>query len=52
MPTEFRPAAVEDKSRVGDWEVDTIIGKNYHQATVVFVGRNFKFTLIKKIPTK
>ena len=26
---EERPQAVEDKSRVGDWEVDLVIGKGY-----------------------
>jgi IS30 family transposase len=29
---DFRPAIVEEKSRIGDWEVDTIIAKNHHQA--------------------
>ncbi|NOQ32263.1 MAG: IS30 family transposase [Helicobacteraceae bacterium] len=49
---DFRPAIVEDKSRVGDWEVDTIIGKNHHQAIVTLVDRNSKFTLMKKVPAK
>ena len=26
-----RPLIVEDKSRIGDWEVDTIIGRYHHQ---------------------
>ena len=29
---DFRPAIVEEKSRISDWEVDTIIAKNHHQA--------------------
>nr|WP_294965789.1 hypothetical protein [Sulfurimonas sp.] len=49
---EFRPAIVEDKSRVGDWEADTIIGKNHHQAIVTLVDRNSKFTLMKKVVAK
>lgn len=49
---EFRPAIVEDKSRVGDWEVDTVIGKNHHQAIVTLVDRNSKFTLMKKVEAK
>jgi IS30 family transposase len=49
---EFRPTVVEDKSRVGDWEVDTIIGKNHHQAIVTLVDRNSKFTLMKKVEAK
>ncbi len=52
IPIDFRPAVVEDKSRVGDWEVDTIIGKNHHQAIVTLVDRNSKFTLMKKVPAK
>jgi len=49
---DFRPTVVEDKSRVGDWEVDTIIGKNHHQAIVTLVDRNSKFTLMKKVEAK
>jgi len=49
---DFRPAIVEEKSRVGDWEVDTIIGKSHHQAIVTLVDRNSKFTLMKKVEAK
>jgi IS30 family transposase len=49
---EFRPVIVENKSRVGDWEVDTVIGKNHHQAIVTIVDRNSKFTLMKKVEAK
>jgi IS30 family transposase len=52
IPIDFRPAIVEDKLRVGDWEVDTIIGKNHHQAIVTIVDRNSKFTLMKKVEAK
>ena len=27
-----RPAAVSNKERLGDWEIDTVIGKNHQQA--------------------
>lgn len=47
----FRPAIVEEKSRIGDQEVDSIIGKNHHQA-IALVDRNSKFTLMKKVETK
>jgi IS30 family transposase len=43
----FRPAIEEENSRVGDLKVDTIIGKNHHQAIVTRVDRNSKFTLMK-----
>jgi len=47
-----RPLVVEEKSRVGDWEIDTIIGKNHHQGIVTIVDRHSKFTLMKKVPSK
>lgn len=47
-----RPAIVEDKSRIGDWEVDTIIGRYHHQGIVTLVDRHSKFTLMKKVPSK
>ncbi len=47
-----RPKIVEKKSRIGDFEVDTIIGK-YHQGAIVsIVDRKSKFTLLKKVDTK
>lgn len=49
---DFRPKIVEDKSKIGDWEVDIIIGKNYHQVIVTLVDRNSKFTLMKKVEAK
>ncbi len=47
-----RPLIVEEKSRVGDWEVDTIIGRYHHQGIVTVVDRHSKFTLMKKVPSK
>lgn len=47
-----RPLIVEEKSRVGDWEVDTIIGRYHHQGIVTIVDRCSKFTLMKKVPSK
>ena len=47
-----RPYIVEAKSRVGDWEIDTVIGKNHHQGIVTIVDRHSKFTLMKKVPSK
>jgi IS30 family transposase len=47
-----RPKIVEEKSRVGDWEGDTIesSGKNAYIAT--FVDRKTKFLLAKLLPDK
>ena len=47
-----RPAVVDNKERVGDWEVDTIIGKNHKGALVTAVERKFKFCCIAHVPRK
>lgn len=31
---DLRPSIVDQKQRLGDWEIDTIIGKNRKQAIV------------------
>ncbi|MCP4883173.1 MAG: IS30 family transposase, partial [Flavobacteriales bacterium] len=47
-----RPEIVEDKSRIGDWEIDTMIGKNHKGALVTIVDRKSKFTLIAQVDRK
>jgi len=47
-----RPEIVEQKVRIGDWEIDTVIGKNHQGALVTIVDRVSKFTLIKKVDSK
>jgi len=47
-----RPKIVEKKSRVGDWEIDTMIGANHQGALVTIVDRCSKFALIKHVPSK
>jgi len=47
-----RPEIVDEKSRVGDWEIDTIIGKSHKQAILSIVERMSKFTLLKKLNDK
>ena len=49
---EERPDIVETKTRIGDWEIDTVIGKNHKGALVTIVDRVSKFTLIKKVDSK
>jgi IS30 family transposase len=49
---EDRPAIVETRSRVGDWEADTIIGKSHRQAIVSIVERKTGWTLIRKVERK
>ncbi|MEM1003024.1 MAG: IS30 family transposase [Bacteroidota bacterium] len=47
-----RPAVVEEKHRIGDWEIDTIIGKDRKHSVVSIVERKSKFTLLKKISAR
>lgn len=44
-----RPTIVAEKSRVGDWEIDTIIGKQRQQAVISIVERFSKKTILKKV---
>ena len=47
-----RPAIVEAKERIGDWEADTIIGKQHKQALVSLTERKSRFSLIYKVERK
>ena len=46
---EKRPQIVEKKIRIGDWEGDTVVGKNHQGALVTLVDRKSKLTLIGKV---
>ena len=46
---EDRPKIVERKTRIGDWEGDTVVGKNHLGALVTLVDRKSKLTLIGKV---
>ena len=47
-----RPTVVDEKIRLGDWEIDTVIGKNHQGVLVTIVDRVSKFTLIKIVASK
>ena len=49
---EERPEIVDQRSRIGDWEVDTIIGKNHKQAIVTLTERKTKLSLMKRVKQK
>jgi len=49
---EQRPAIVDTRRRFGDWECDTVIGKNHRQALVTVVERKSRLTLIAKVVRK
>src|SRR5271170_1408834 len=45
-----RPAIVAEKSRIGDWEADTIIGAGHQGAIMSHVERKSKYTKLAKLP--
>ncbi|RDV23878.1 IS30 family transposase [Alteromonas aestuariivivens] len=49
---EHRPAIVNRKKRFGDWEADTVLGKQGTGAIVSLVERKSKLYLIRKVPAK
>jgi IS30 family transposase len=44
-----RPAIVETRHRLGDWEVDTIIGKGHRHAIVSLTERKSRLALLRKV---
>lgn len=47
-----RPAVVEERSRLGDWEADTIIGKGHRGALVTSVERKTRYILACTVKRK
>ena len=47
-----RPDIVTQKSRIGDWEGDTVIGKNQQGAVVTLVERFSRYTLARRVDSK
>ena len=46
---EKRPAVVDQRKRIGDWEVDTIVGKGHRQAIVSLTERKSRLVLLRKV---
>lgn len=46
---EERPLIVEQRERLGDWEVDTLVGKGHRGALVSLVERKSRYTLIQPV---
>jgi IS30 family transposase len=46
---EERPQVVERRARFGDWEADTIIGRNHQQAILSLTERKSRLCLLKKV---
>jgi IS30 family transposase len=49
---DLRPVIVDNNERIGDWEIDTIIGKHHQQAIVSIVERRSKLTRLVKVERK
>jgi len=49
---EKRPAIVDTKERIGDWEADTVIGRGHQGVLVTAVERKSKLTVIRYSPSK
>ena len=47
-----RPKIVERKNRIGDFEIDTVIGRHHVGALVTVVDRKSKYAIIKKVSSK
>ena len=47
---EERPAAAEQRSRLGDWEADTMVGKGRRGYLVTCVDRASRYLVARKIP--
>lgn len=47
-----RPAAINDRSEVGHWEIDTVMGTGSKDCIVTLVGCRTGYTLIGKLPDR
>ena len=52
MGIERRPAIVEERSRLKDWEGDTVIGKNHRGALVTWAERKSRYVLASPVLSK
>jgi|SRR6476469_8906198 len=49
---EQRPAVVDQRSRMGDWEGDTVIGKNHRGILLTLVERKSRYTLACQLDSR
>ena len=47
-----RPCIVEERTRIGDWEADTVIGQHHKQAIVTIVERRTGLLKMKRVANK
>ena len=48
----LRPAIVEEKARIGDWEIDTVIGAGHKGVLVTAVDRMSKYVVVEAVANK
>jgi len=46
---EQRPGIVNERTRVGDWEVDTVMGPDHKEAILTIIERKSLFTILRKL---
>ena len=46
---EERPKIVDQRQRLGDWEVDTLLGEGHRQAVLTLTERKSQFALLRKV---
>lgn len=46
---EHRPKIANERQRKGDWEIDTVIGKNHQGALVTAVDRKTRYAIIRRV---
>lgn len=44
-----RPEVVDQRQRLGDWEIDTVIGKRHQGALVTLTERKSRLSLVKRV---
>ena len=49
---EQRPEVVEQRTRLGDWEVDLMVGKGHQGVLVTLTERKSRFTLLRRVANK
>jgi IS30 family transposase len=47
-----RPGIAEQRARIGDWEGDTMIGKNHQGILVTLAERKSRYILAGQLPAK
>jgi transposase, IS30 family len=49
---EYRPAIVETRSRIGDWEADTVFGRQSQAPLLTLVDRRSRYLMIAPLTSK